>query len=138
MNEYRDEDKTDWLPSSVAPVREGVYERRYYCEERTDPGGLDETCRFSKFATPVHNAETEAWYVGAQTVDEATSSHMTSAFQLGHPDFKWRGLKVDPNTVVITPEVHVVEHNVPGLALDSGEFIPAEALNESQPEEDLF
>lgn len=125
MIEYRDEDKTDWFPGAVEPVRDGVYERRYY--------GDDADIDASKFRSGF-------WHRGRRTIGEALSEIDISGYQADYDNasFEWRGLKADPNTVVIKPEVHVVAHNVPGLALDSGEFIPAEELNKVQHEEDLF
>ena len=128
MIEYSDEDKTPWFPGTVAPVRDGVYERKYLDEPEAD-----ESQRFAKF---VHGR----WYIGHSTPAFAEEELSTSLYRHGDSDFRWRGLASDPNAVTITPEVHVVAHNVPGLALDSGEFIPAAELNKVQAdeEEDLF
>lgn len=123
---FDEADKTDWFSGTVAPARDGVYEREY-----ADDDGSGDRQRFALFTRG-------EWKIGNRTVKLAAEQDVQSLYKVGDSDFVWRGLKADPNAVVITPEVHVVAHNAPGLALDSGEFIPAEELNESQPEEDLF
>lgn len=140
---FDEADKTDWFPGTVAPAYEGVYERRYLTFASDRAAEINRVCAFSKFALPNPSAPCEYWFAGMQTPDTAATVTCVSTFGVGHRDFEWRGLKVDPNTVVIKPEVHAVAHNVPGLALDSGEFIPAEALNQAHvppqiAEEDLF
>lgn len=116
---FDDADKTPWFPGTVAPEHEGVYERRYYGDDADiDP---------SRFAGAL-------WYRGRLTIDDALSERLVSGYQAHEAaeDFEWRGLAQDPNVVAI---------DAPGLALDSGELIPAAELN-AQPvvdaEEDLF
>lgn len=128
MSGYSEDDKTPWFPGTVAPGREGVYERRYY----KDDADID----VSRFCA-------EYWRRGRRTVGEALSELDISGYQTHYDgeDFEWRGLKANPNVVTITPEVAVVKCDAPGLALDSGEFIPAAELNAQaavDDEEDLF
>jgi len=120
---FDEADKTPWFPGTVAPARDGVYERRYY--------GDDNEIDASRFADGL-------WYCGCRSADSASREHLVSGYQTNDDAdcFEWRGLASDPNAVTITPEMHVVAHNAPGLALDSGEFIPAADLNID--EEDLF
>jgi hypothetical protein len=131
--EYSDEDKTPWFPGTVAPVRDGVYEREYL-----DVTNAEEMARqrFSLFTADRYTG----WSIGYPTPQLAADSDTVSLYKWGDTDFRWRGLASDPNAVTIAPEVHVVAHNVPGLALDSGEFIPAAELNKARvdEEEDLF
>jgi hypothetical protein len=128
MSVYTEEDMTPWFPGSVAPEREGVYERRYY--------GDDEDVNNARF-------DVGFWYCGRVSIEGALTERDRSLYQTNLDDgyFEWRGLAQNPNVVTITPEVAVVKCNVPGLALDSGEFIPAAELNAQaavDDEEDLF
>jgi hypothetical protein len=129
VKKFSEEDKTDWLPGTLAPERDGVYERRY------DQG--DTVANVARF-------EGLNWYRGCDTVEGAAAERAASNYQADRDtalDFEWRGLARDPNVVTITPEVAVVKCDAPGLALDSGEFIPAAELNAQavvDDEEQLF
>jgi hypothetical protein len=117
VKEFSEDDKSDWLPGTLVPERDGVYERRF--DDHTD---------MSRF-------EGGLWYRGDFTVDEALCQPHVSNYQADRDnaiDFEWRGLKANPN---------VVASEAPGLALDSGEFIPAVELNAQaavDDEEQLF
>lgn len=91
MNEYRDEDKTDWFPGTEAPMRDGVYERRYY----GDPSDTD----FSLFRM-------HFWYRGRLTIGDALRELDFSGYQAhdGGTSFEWRGLKADPNAAFAEEE----------------------------------
>jgi hypothetical protein len=142
MSVYTEEDMTPWFPGTVTPAYEGVYERRYDSDD-TD---------FSRF-------EGLNWYRGSDTVDQAAVRYAASNYQVDRDnalDFEWRGLARDPNAVLREELLalrelaldaaaealgEVVASDAPGLALDSGEFIPAVELNALaavDDEEDLF
>lgn len=110
MIEYRDEDKTDWFPGAVEPARDGVYERRYY----GDDADIDVSLFRSAF-----------WRRGRRTIGEALSELDISGYQADYDNanFEWRGLKAEPNTVVVvtSTEHPIVAHDVPRLALDEEE-----------------
>jgi hypothetical protein len=124
MNVYTEEDMTPWFPGTVAPEREGVYEREYTAHYAPNT--------FSLFFEGV-------WFRGHHMASSAALEGFPSTYL--DDEFEWRGLARNPNVVTITPEVAVVKCNVPGLALDSGEFIPAAELNAQaavDDEEQLF
>lgn len=124
---FTEEDRTPWFPGEIAPVHDGVYERRYYGDDADiDP------CAFVA----------GSWYPGGFTVELAwhQREHPRSFYQPNNDggDFEWRGLAQDPSA-----PVRVVAADAPGLALDSGEFIPADEINNPKPaadaeEEELF
>lgn len=127
---FDEADKTPWFPGTVAPEHEGVYERRY-CGDDAD---IDASCFVG-----------DLWYRGRLTIDDALSERLVSGYQVHEAakEFEWRGLAQDPNATAVThvPPQIAEDDLGPGLALDSGEFIPAAELN-AQPvvdaEEDLF
>jgi hypothetical protein len=143
MSVYTEEDMTPWFPGTVAPAYEGVYERRYY----EDDADIDA----SRFCG-------EYWRRGRRTAGEALSELDISGYQTHYDgeSFEWRGLARDPNAVLREDLLalrelaldaaaealgEVVASDAPGLALDSGEFIPAAELNAQaavDDEEQLF
>jgi hypothetical protein len=120
---FNEADKTPWFPGTVKPTLEGVYEREYMDDVSPEDAM---SRRFSRYANG-------KWYIGHPTVVLAEEERHQSLYRAGDNDFAWRGLACDPS---------VVAADAPGLALDSGEFIPAAELNAQQPavdeEEDLF